>query len=103
MADTVTVPPLRTIKSSTFTPPPFKDSPTLPETFAFHALNSPEHPVFIHAGDSPGTTRQICYPEVYAAIQRGHGVVSQLYSAKIGEAKEYPIVGIAANLGKRFL
>ncbi|XP_006456444.1 hypothetical protein AGABI2DRAFT_211390 [Agaricus bisporus var. bisporus H97] len=94
MSNAVAFPPLRTAKSNTFTPPPFKDFPTLPEIFAFHALNSSRHPIFVHAGDSTGTVHQIYFPEAYAAIQRGHGIVSRHHSA----ITESPIVGILTNL-----
>jgi hypothetical protein len=100
MVDVASLPTLQGAKSTTFTRPPFNDSLTLPEIYAFHALNSSLHPVFTYADKSKGaSTREICYPEVYAAIQRGHGIVSRYHSDLVEDGAKAPIVGILASLG----
>jgi hypothetical protein len=100
MVDVASLPTLQGSKSATFTRPPFNDSLTLPEFYAFHASNSPRHPVFTYADDSTGTgTRELCYPEVYAAIQRSHAIVSRHHSGLSGDRTKAPIIGILANLG----
>lgn len=99
MIDVASLPTLQAATSSTFTRPPIKESPTIPEIYAFHALNSPQHPLFIHADDTTGSNREICYPEAYAAIQRGHTIVSRNHSDLSGDATKSTVVGILAIIG----
>ncbi|KAF7761593.1 hypothetical protein Agabi119p4_9585 [Agaricus bisporus var. burnettii] len=98
MVDVASLPTLQGAKSSTFTRPPFNNSLTIPEVYAFHALNSSQHPVFVYADSSTSGTREILYPEVYAAIQRGHGLVSRYHSDLVGDVTKAPVVGILANI-----
>lgn len=99
MVDVASLPTLQGAKSSTFTRPPFNNSLTIPEVYAFHALNSSQHPVFVYADSSTSGTREILYPEAYAAIQRAHGLVSRYHSDLVGDVTKAPVVGILANIG----
>ncbi|XP_006463297.1 hypothetical protein AGABI2DRAFT_120116 [Agaricus bisporus var. bisporus H97] len=98
MVDVTSLPTLQGAKSTTFTRPPFNDSLTLAEIYAFHALNSSKHPVFTYAENSTKGTREICYSEAYAAIQRGHGMASRYHSDLVGDVTRAPVVGILASL-----
>jgi hypothetical protein len=100
MVDVASLPTLQGAKSPTFTRPPFNDSLTLPEIYAFHAIHSSRHPVFTYADNSTSADIvEICYPEVYAGIQRGHGIVSRYHSDLVEDGAKAPIVGILASLG----
>ncbi|KAJ3566240.1 hypothetical protein NP233_g7123 [Leucocoprinus birnbaumii] len=76
MTDVNTFPTLQAAESTTFTRPPFDQSLTVPELYAFHAQHSPNHPLFVYSTDSTGTCRELCYPEVYAAVQRAHDTIT---------------------------
>lgn len=103
MVDVTSLPTLQGAKSTTFTRPPFNDSLTLAEIYAFHALNSSKHPVFTYAENSTKGTREICYSEAYAAIQRGHGMASRYHSDLVGDVTRAPVVGILASLGRQHI
>ncbi|KXN82193.1 Polyketide synthase HetM [Leucoagaricus sp. SymC.cos] len=98
MIDVSTLPTLQAAASKTFTRPPFDHSLTIPEIYAFHALKSPDHPIFIYAEDSAGTNRTIYYPEAYAAIQRGHNIVTCKHEELAQGPKGPNVVGILANI-----
>jgi hypothetical protein len=103
MIDLTSLPTLQGRKSTTFTRPPLDGSLTLPELYAFHALNSSQHPLFTYVDDgSAKRTREICYPEAYTAIQRAHGIVSRYHSDLLGDVTTAPVVGILASLGRLY-
>ncbi|KIK61185.1 hypothetical protein GYMLUDRAFT_43259 [Collybiopsis luxurians FD-317 M1] len=104
--DVAQLPTLQGVHSSTFHRPPLDGSLTVPELFAWHARNSPNHPVFIYpADDENQDAHTICYPEVYKAI----GVAAKMVknSLKLGAehharlalksgGKDAPVIGILA-------
>ena len=100
MIDIKTLPTLQAAGSTTFTRPPFEQSLTVPELYAFHAQHSPDHPIFIFSTGATGTCREIRYPEAYAAIQRAHGIVAPKYAQLAQDLKKHIIVGVLANLGE---
>jgi hypothetical protein len=103
MVDVASLPTPQAAKCTTFTRPPFNESLTLPGIYAFHALYSSKHPLFIYADSSTKRgTREICYAEAYAAIQRGHGIVSRYHFAIVGDVMKAPVVGILANIGRQY-
>jgi hypothetical protein len=105
MVDVTSLPTLQAANCTTFTRPPFgSESLTFPGIYAFHALNSSKHPLFIYADSSTKSgTREICYAEAYAAIQRSHGIVSRYHSSLVGDVTQASTVGILANLGMQDL
>lgn len=98
MIDVHSLPTLQAAASTTFTRPSFDQSLTVPDIYAFHAQKSPEHPIFIFAEDSTGATRQICYPEAYAAIQRSHAIVARKHAQLVQESSKHNVVGMLVNI-----
>jgi hypothetical protein len=100
MVDVTSLPTLQAANCTTFTRPPFSEPLTFPGIYAFHALHSSKHPLFIYADSSTKSgVREICYAEVYAAVQRAHGIVSRYHSSIVGDVTKAPTVGILANIG----
>ena len=88
--------------SSTFQPPPLDGTLNVPELFAYHATNSPNHPLFVYADDNKDI-KTIYYPEAYRAIRRAGKLVSGHYKRdkdRYAMQKDAPTFGILAVAGK---
>lgn len=84
--------------SSTFQPPPLDGTLNVPELFAYHATNSPNHPLFVYADDNKDI-KTIYYPEAYRAIRRAGKLVSGHYKRdkdRYAMQKDAPTFGILA-------
>ncbi|OBZ74288.1 L-aminoadipate-semialdehyde dehydrogenase large subunit [Grifola frondosa] len=83
--------------SATFRRPPLDSSLTVPELFAYHATNSPNHPVFVYADDQK-QMHKIYYPEVYKAIRKAAKITSNHYlpSSNSNGNNDPPTIGILA-------
>ncbi|KAL6300790.1 hypothetical protein BKA93DRAFT_697934, partial [Sparassis latifolia] len=68
--------------STTFSHPPFDDSLTVPELFAYHAANSPNHPLFVYPDERTKLTT-IYYPEAFRAICKAAKFVSGHYKRSV--------------------
>ncbi|KAI0743085.1 acetyl-CoA synthetase-like protein [Daedaleopsis nitida] len=91
--------------SKTFKRPDLDTTLTIPELFAYHAIHSPEHPVFVYADDDQ-QEHVIRFPEVYRAIRKAATISSAHYNrradhyakAQVGKsANDPPVIGILAN------
>ncbi|KAL7278799.1 hypothetical protein ACG7TL_007808 [Trametes sanguinea] len=62
--------------STTWVSPPFYDSMTIPELYAFHAENSPTHPIFAYDNEH-GEPQKLNYMQVFSAIRKAASFVSR--------------------------
>ncbi|CDO76173.1 hypothetical protein BN946_scf185034.g6 [Trametes cinnabarina] len=83
------------VNSTTWVPPPFYGSLTIPELYAFHAEKSPEHPIFAY-DDEQGETQKLHYKEVFPAIRKAAKFVSRHVPTPKTTAEEGPE---GSNLG----
>ncbi|KAI9058630.1 acetyl-CoA synthetase-like protein [Trametes sanguinea] len=80
--------------STTWTPPPFYGSMTIPELYAFHAEKSPEHPIFAY-DDEQGEVHKLRYKEVFPAIRKAASFVARHVPSPKDDAKD-SILGVLA-------
>ncbi|KAJ2971705.1 hypothetical protein NUW54_g12443 [Trametes sanguinea] len=83
--------------STTWTPPPFYGSMTIPELYAFHAEKSPEHPIFAYH-DEQGEVHKLRYKEVFPAIRKAASFVARHVPSPKDDAKD-SILGVLAVAG----
>ncbi|KAJ7634824.1 acetyl-CoA synthetase-like protein [Roridomyces roridus] len=73
------------LNSTTFHPPPFDSTLSIPELYEYHARNSSDHAVFVYSDTDEGTTHWITYLEAWERIRQAAGFVQRhLTSQKDG-------------------
>ncbi|KAJ7276812.1 acetyl-CoA synthetase-like protein [Mycena rebaudengoi] len=85
------------VNSLTFHAAPFDHNLSIPELYEYHALNSPNHPVFMYSDLETGTSKFITYSEAWQGIRQAADMVSQHISKPMQpEAKEITVVAVLA-------
>ena len=89
--------------SKTFCAPPFEKHLTFPEIYAYHAIHSADHHLFVYADE--GVVQSITYKQAYRAQMRVARVVKEAYGASIRphSDSERPVFGILASAGQPLL
>ena len=95
------VPFTQGLNSSTFKQPPLDGSLTLHEIYEWHAVQSPDHPLFIYE-DGPGCTRAIVWREAVKGIHRATRFIRKAVGPELDHKKDGKalVVSILAALGE---
>ncbi|KAI8996240.1 acetyl-CoA synthetase-like protein [Trametes punicea] len=86
------------VNSTTWRAPPFNGPMTVPELYAFHARESPEHPVYVF-DDDQGEVQTLRYKDVFRGARKAASIVSRHVPptrTATAEGTKGPVVGILA-------
>ena len=87
------------VHSPTFNPPPFGHGFSVPGLYAYHAKNSPDHPVFTYSDIESNTSRDIVFSEAWTYVRKAARLVLDHINPRTVDPDKRPTVAILAFTG----
>lgn len=89
---------LQGLNSLTFTRPPLDGSLFLPEIYDYHAIHSPNHPLFVY--EDAGSIHTISWSQGVRAVHNVARLIHHLLPPATAEDRKSTVIAILANAGE---